>query len=422
MTKPERRAWSVVAVLVVNMLIVFGPVSTPGVFFPPLLKTFGWDHERVSLVFSVSGAAIGLSGLAVGWMLERIEARLVMSVGIAIAGVGLLLASRANSFGLLFTALLVFGLGIGGAFNVPSSFVVANWFGGERISRRGLAMGIVMSAASVGGMVVVEGAQYVIVNHGWRAAYLAMAVPMFVIVLPLVIAVIRSRPTDHALAMSAGPDEADAHAETAEVPGLEVGEALKTRSFWLIIYANFLFAFVAGAMIVHLVTYITGIGYSASTGALTLSIVLGCTAVGQFLAGFLADTFGPRRTMAVAYVLEALGIASLIGARSPVLYVLFLLLYGCTWGAALVLVPILLLESLGLKRYGSFGGIALGLAAALGQAAGPLVLGRVYDATGYYTDALQLIVVMLVLGAGAALICVPLESAEGKLDRHAAII
>lgn len=420
MTKEERRAWLIVFVLVINLLIVFGPASTPGVFFPPLLKTFGWDRARLSLIFSVSGAGIGLSGLLVGWMLERIEARLVMSAGIFVAGLGLVVASFSHSFAWLFIGYLLFGVGTGGAFLVPCSFVVANWFSGERSSRRGLAMGIVVSAVSVGGMLLVELAQYVIISHGWHAAYLAMAAPMFAIALPLVAIVIRSRPADQD--SRATSEHSTFTSRGADIPGLEVSEALKTRSFWFVAYAGFVWAFVAGAILVHVVTYMTGIGYSASTGALTLSIILGCTAVGQFFVGFLADSFGARKTMAVSYMVEALGIASMMGARNPIFYVLFLILYGSTWGAPTVLIPLLMLESLGLKRYGTLGGIVLGLGAAAGQAIGPFVLGRVYDVTGVYTDALRLIVILLILAAGVSLACVPLTVAEGKLSRRAAIV
>jgi hypothetical protein len=48
MLKEDRRAWLIVAVLfAIGAFIFGGTVSTPGVFFAPLIKEFGWSHARV---------------------------------------------------------------------------------------------------------------------------------------------------------------------------------------------------------------------------------------------------------------------------------------------------------------------------------------------------------------------------------------
>jgi hypothetical protein len=47
---------------------------------------------------------------------------------------------------------------------------------------------------TTGGMLMTLTASYVIAHWGWRTAYLAFAAPVFLIVIPSVLVVVRSRP------------------------------------------------------------------------------------------------------------------------------------------------------------------------------------------------------------------------------------
>ena len=65
MTRQERQSWLIVAGLFVTNLIVFGGgYNTAGVFFPPLLKEFGWSRTQVSILPSVLAAAAGFARAA----------------------------------------------------------------------------------------------------------------------------------------------------------------------------------------------------------------------------------------------------------------------------------------------------------------------------------------------------------------------
>src|SRR5438445_11372835 len=102
MTKQERQSWFVVASLFVTLFLIFGSgYNTAGVFFAPLLKHFGWTRARVSILQTALALSAGFSVPLIGWLLDRIEARIVMATGAAAAGIGFLLASSANSFGLM---------------------------------------------------------------------------------------------------------------------------------------------------------------------------------------------------------------------------------------------------------------------------------------------------------------------------------
>src|SRR5271169_4863286 len=129
MTPQERRGWKVIASVALTNFIVMGPsIGTIGIFFTPLIKDFGWTREEVSRLATAFLFAMGIINPVVGWLLDRVEARVVMTIGAAAAGVGYVLASRADSLTAMVVLFTLIGLGVGASTILPGIIVAANWF------------------------------------------------------------------------------------------------------------------------------------------------------------------------------------------------------------------------------------------------------------------------------------------------------
>ncbi len=192
MTLQERHGWLMVASLFLVLLLVFGGgYNTVPVFLPALLRAFpGWSHQRVSILPSVLATSAGISVLPVGWLIDRVEARVVMVIGALSAGLAFLIASQSDALTPMIAAYLLLGVGISAGTVLPASFVIANWF----TARRGVAMGVANSGSTVGGMVMTLVAGFAIRHWGWRVAYRAIGLPMIVVAVPLILLAVRSRP------------------------------------------------------------------------------------------------------------------------------------------------------------------------------------------------------------------------------------
>jgi MFS family permease len=394
MTHQERRGWFIVVSLFFILLLVFGGgYNTVPVLLPALLKAFPhWSRQRVSILPSVLAASAGVSVLPVGWLIDRVEARLVMALGALSVGGAFLLASHSNSLTPMIIVYLLVGVGIAAGTVLPGALVLANWFN----ERRGMAMGIANAGSTTGGMVMTLVAGYAIARWGWRAAYLTLALPMLFIAVPLVLLMIRSRPPGTVKMTVAQA------AETLE--GFEAGPALHTRSFWLIVIAQFCFAFAATGTAIHMVAHLEGLGYSASRAALAMSLIFGFAAIGKVIMGFMADRLTARTTLGLCFLVQAIGTALVFLAGNAAIVVLFVVVYGLTVAAPLMLLPLVTAESLGLKRFGFIAGMT-GLAQTFGAAIGPLVAGRIFDVTGSYTAAFELFIIINLVGAVAAFAC-----------------
>jgi MFS family permease len=235
MEKQERQARIIAVSLFISLFFLWGGgYNTAPIFLAALLKAFGWSHARVSWITAGLSLAIGVSAPIAGWLLDRIEARFVMGAGALIAKLGLFCASHSHGFEPLLLSVILLGIGLGASTWLPAATVIANWFP----DRRGMALGIVTAGMEAGGMVMTLTVGSMIAAHGWRAGYFTVAVPGLLIVVPLLMIFVRTRPAG-AVSQSV--------AQRAEAsPGYEVREALRTRAFWMLVISQLSYGLAVG--------------------------------------------------------------------------------------------------------------------------------------------------------------------------------
>jgi cyanate permease len=271
-------------------------------------------------------------------------------------------------------------------------------------------MGISVAGASIGGALMTPVASHVIVTSGWRTGYIVLAVPMAAIVIPMLLGFLKGRPDVQPVAASETPSA------PIELPGLEVHEAFAERSIWLITLVQFLGASLWAGLGQHFVAYMIGIGYSAQYAASALAVIFLFTTAGSLLSGPLADRINARRSLAITWIGTAIAVVALLGATHFFALAVFVVLAGVFQGALGVLMPLLMLESLGVKRLGSLMGLS-GVFSTLGFAAGPIVTGRIFDVTGSYSGALWTFAIVSVVCVAAVLACRPYEPSERTVSR-----
>ena len=94
-------------------------------------------------------------------------------------------------------------------------------------------------------------------------------------------------------------------------------------------------------------------------GATALAIALSLNPLGnglsRFLWGFVSDSLGRERTMAIAFTMQAVFLASVVtlGRRGDVWFVVTMMLVFLTWGELYVLFPAVLADTFGAKHAAS---------------------------------------------------------------------
>ncbi|HLH78282.1 MAG TPA: MFS transporter [Candidatus Binataceae bacterium] len=398
-----RTGWFIIVGCFVVTLLAVGPaIAVVGVFFLPLIKAFGWSHGQVARIAAANMLATGLLSPVAGWLVDRIGARRVMSIGLVVFGTGYIGAARTHS---LWPMVAMWGLaGAGGAATgrVPIMVLMVEWFK----ERAGSAAGIAGAGVSFGMMLAPPLVTMLIARAGWRAATLALAIPILLIALPVVLLTVRSRPPS--------VDEPRLAQQPIELPGLELGPAIHTGAFWLVLLAECLFMCANLAVVVNLIIYVVELGYSPQAAAWMFSLLTLIGAPGTIVVGWLIDRWTSRRMLMGTCFLLAFGIISLMLAQSP--YIHGWGVTGCVmvWGTAAgsfgTFLPLLIADTLGLRRLGTLSGLVLFIAT-FGTAMGPVMAGHIYDRTGSYAPAFG---VALVLCLAAALMLWLVRPAEGR--------
>ncbi len=404
MNGEDRRRWIIVAVLFATLFLIWGPINASGVFFVPVVKHFGWSRARFSLLVASAPLAAGVSSPWIGSAMDRFGERRIMLAGAAAVALSYLALSRADSAAAFFAIFILLGAGITASTIIPTALVITNWFK----EQRGLALGIAFAGIPLGGTGITILASQVVQRYGFRTGYAAMALPIIFIVIPLLAIFLRTRPS------AARTDDLAARASIEDSsPGFEVREAFRTRSFWLIAIAELLFATAGVGLRVHLIPYLTSIGYTPTAAAEIFGAMFVFSAVGTFGVGSFADRLGGRMTLATIFAIAAAGIAMSLGAAHFAGVCAFVVIFGLVRETSPAVLPIVVGDSLGVRRLGGLLGVGA-LFTTIGFAAGPVIAGRIFDRTGSYSGALILFTGLALLAALAIRATLPLAEEQAR--------
>jgi len=388
--RPVFYGWRIVAAFFVTVFLAASIGATHSVFFKSIVAEFGWSRTAFSTVLSVNAVIGALLAPLWGRLVDRHGPRGVVPAGAAIVGLSMVLLSGMRSMPQAYLLYILLAFGAGGQSLIPISTALSQWFH----RRRGLAIGITLMGSGVGGVALAPMASFLERAFDWRTGYLVFGILICIVLIPLLLLVLRRRPQDMDLlpdgderpAATAGAGEpAEA---SARAVGLTLGEAARTPTFWLIALGFMLPMFSGRAIMIHLVPVITDSGVSPQMAATAYGMTVGLSIVGRLGFGYAADKFSKRHIFALCYLIQAVGIAFLIGLESmgPIVLMGFIIVFGCSYGGGLSLAPLLIAESFGIASMGVIFG-ALGITAMIGGAIGPIFAGGVYDATQNYHTA-----------------------------------
>jgi OFA family oxalate/formate antiporter-like MFS transporter len=383
--------WVVVAGAFAVLFVAYGAQYSFGVFFAALLAEFGWSRASLAGAFSLYAFLYCVVGFPAGRLTDQWGPRRVIAMGGVCLGLALAAMAAVRE---LWQPYVLYGLlaalGMGTAY-VPCNATVVKWF----VRRRGLAVGLASSGASVGTVIVPPVAQALVEAVGWRRAYLVVGAGVLVL-LALVALVMRRDPESVGLRPDGAPTPPAAAADPGDAWPLR--RAVRTSTFWLL-WAAFAATWVPVFIpLVHLVRYGQDLGLTPLAAASAIS-VLGVGAVaGRLAMGALSDRLGRRRTVAVAMLLQALAFLGFVGVRGLVTLYAAAFVFGYSYGAISTLFSALVGDAFGRAQVGTLVGLLFAMAGSMGGV-GPVVAGAIYDRTGSYRPAFGLAALLNLVGA-----------------------
>jgi MFS family permease len=385
--------WLIVAVAFVTMAIGVNARTAFSLLFPPILAEFGWDRGLTAGAFSFGFLVSAVLSPSLGRLMDRRGPRVVIEMGVALVGAGLMLAPLVRSPWHLYATL---GVLVGGG-SVCMSYTgqalyLPNWF----VRRRGLAMSIAFSGVGVGSIILLPWLQMLIERSGWRTACFTLGVVAVVVLAPLNL-LVRARPADLGLepdgdrAADAGAGRPRSNVIDAAWAAVDwtLARAVRTSRFWWIAVGYLCGLYSWYAVQVHQTKYLVEIGFSAAVAAWALGLVSLVAIPGQIALGHLSDRIGREWVWTVGglgFVLCYVTLLLLRDLPTPALLYAMVVCQGLLGYGLVSVIGAIPAEIFEGKHYGSIFGTLM-LASIAGGAAGPWLTGVIHDATGGYTLA-----------------------------------
>ncbi|AZG47153.1 MFS transporter [Gordonia insulae] len=166
------RAWMITAMLMVLMMINFADKAVLGLSATSIRAEFGISAQQYGTISSAFFLLFSVAALVVGHLSDRFSTSKVLLVLALIWSVSMLPVIGPAGFTVLLVSRIVLGAAEGPAFGV-AQHALHKWF---EDADRSIPTALLTIATSVGIIVGAPALSWMIVNHGWRSAFVLVAV------------------------------------------------------------------------------------------------------------------------------------------------------------------------------------------------------------------------------------------------------
>ena len=380
--------WYVIAALFFTIFVGMGVRGSYGVFVKTWEDDLGASVTLISVAASLGWLMNGASQPLFGNLTDKYGGRPVIILSFIPMGLGgIAMAFVTNAYMLIFVYGFVISFFSGGNGFSTGGPVVAQWFR----AKRGTAMSILAAGGSVGGLILVPFAAYLLIQYNWQTAWVVMGVIMLALGLPLLFFVLKSKPEDMGL-------KQDGYERTLDIfdtpPGGATGplvierwqDSYSSAPMWQLSMAYVVCGITTASISVHYVRWAVDQDISAGKAAVAFGLLMGINAVGVITIGFLSDKMQRKTLLGAVYLIRSLAFLTFLVLPADIALWAFAIIGGASWLATVPLTTSLTADVYGVKTLGTLSGL-INLAHQLGGAAAVLVFGIVFDVFDTYNPA-----------------------------------
>ena len=299
-------------------------------FVKPIIAATHWKLSEVQWGWTLFIALETWGMPCSGWLIDRYGARGFMTLAGVMCGLGWAGLGFAHSLTALYLYYSLAGFGAAIVY-CGSMGVALKWFP----DKRGLAAGMIAAGFGSGATLFVPILAYILKRQDYSAAFLYTGIAQGVLIM---VAAQFLGGTGVVSAASRPAPKASVRSHGQEFNSLEM---LQTPHFY-VLYFMMLLMGVGGLLVTAQLAPVADT-LKISATVLTLAATLNPLAngAGRLFWGWVSDHIGRERTMLIAFLLQAVFLTSVltVGATTPVLFVISLLLVYFTWGEVYSLFP-----------------------------------------------------------------------------------
>jgi MFS family permease len=381
-----RSGWLVVLGLLLVMAVCHG-IITSGLptLDKVLLGALQISRADLKLRESIFLLASGCSGLAIGFLTQKLQPRTIVLGGLVLLSATLLAYGQAQSIGQIYALYVLLGMCYASSHVVIVVLLVRQCLA----TRQALAISVALSGTSLGSAIFPNLTVMALERFDWRHVLMMLAV-LPLLVLPVAAMV---------LPRSGGGKGASA---SSEGPKRTSGGPMPVFAVALLLAAIFGIFFSSTAILLNLFLYLQDIGLSQRAAAGGLSAVFVVGLVAKVLVGAAAERWGLYGVWLSQQGVLLLG-ALLLALAQPSIAILGLLMLGLGWAGCYVLTQVVISDVFAGANLGKVAGGFI-VFEAISSGSGVWLAAALFDRFGSYRFAFELCCALLVVAIIATLL------------------
>ena len=407
--------WGPAIVLVLVSLVDRIEFSLVAAVLPQLQAEFGFGDTAAGSIPTAAAVAAGLLAMPAAYLADRHDRGRIITVVVFLWALATVGSALAPTFAVFY--LVRMGLAAAEAIDTPASASMLADF--HPPATRPTAFGWWRTAAYLGGAGIVLGgvlAEWL----GWRGAFLVMAIPG--VVVAVLMSRVREPERGYADRLAAGSADTPAPEATTDPMPVQLRRVAPIRTLWFTGGALTVMSLAVGGLtfwVPSLLQRRFGLGEAAAAsagGGLTLIGIVGGTLVGSLLTRRTLFSTPSQWRVLVGGTGILLGTAAMAGAlasESWLPFTVLLTVFGFFTAWAIPTLTSCVADVLAPRDRGLGYGL-LQIAATVGGAVGPLLVGAVSDAYGSLTTGMVPLLPLLLIGGVLALCAYPYVSPDAQ--------
>ena len=361
-----------------------GQSHTFSVFLGPISKDLELSNSSIASAYGLATLIAAFLLPYMGKIIDKYGPRISLIIISITLGISCIFFGAASNFLMLtvgFGFLRFFGQG---SLMLGCANMVSQWFD----TKRGFAMSLMALGFGISMAIHPPLSQWLIEQFGWKYAWVILGISTWIIMVPSLYILAWNSPESVGLRPDGTNKSGSAQNDLKEIEGLNLSEAMKERSFYILSAMWFGMAMLVTTLHFYQVTILTSQGISTDFAAGVFSISAITMVLFMPFIGKLFDNYPTKYVLALGLAINSISLLLITFANNELYTIIYAIFFGINNAISMTMFGYIWPRYFGRKHLGSIQGTGQ-MIGVIGASLGPLPVGFAIDYIGSSLETIR---------------------------------
>jgi MFS family permease len=361
-----------------------GQSHTFSVFVGPISKDLGLSNASIASAYGLATLIAAFLLPYMGKIIDKYGPRNSLIIISIILGISCIFFGAASNFLMLtvgFGFLRFFGQG---SLMLGCANMVSQWFD----TKRGFAMSLMALGFGISMAVHPPLSQWLIEQFGWKYAWVILGISTWIIMVPALYILAWNSPESVGLRPDGANKSDSIQNDLKEIEGLNLSEAIKERSFYILSAMWFGMAMLVTTLHFYQVTILTSQGITTEFAAGIFSVSAVTMVLFMPFIGKLFDNYPTKYILALGLTINSISLLFITFANNELFAIIYAIFFGLNNAISMTMFGYIWPRYFGRRHLGSIQGTGQ-MIGVIGASLGPLPVGFAIDYIGSSLETIR---------------------------------